>query len=120
MSETRSSGSPRSPDLRRRLRARERRVKILRRRVGAVTLTLFALSWAAVYEGGAFGRSTVLSSGKVALVAATKSTTTTASHHTVSSDSTSSSAKSTGGAASTSSGQAATQSTATAVTTRQS
>jgi hypothetical protein len=116
-----------APELRRRLRARERRIKVLRRRVGAVTLSLFLLSWAAVYAGGELGRSTSVASAKVALVTTTKSTSTHRNHHAVSSVSSSGAAKSTASAASTSSEPTTTNdttspstATATAVTTRQS
>ncbi|MGD0981502.1 MAG: hypothetical protein ABR946_08465, partial [Solirubrobacteraceae bacterium] len=42
-------------ELERRLRRRARRARILRRRVGALTISLFLVSWGAIYGGGYLG-----------------------------------------------------------------
>jgi len=62
---------PRSAELERRLRARARRAAALRRRVAALTITLFLGFWIAIYASGAFGASTVTTAAKTTLTAAT-------------------------------------------------
>jgi hypothetical protein len=62
--------APQSPELRRRLRARARRVKILRRRVGALTLALLVGLWLAIAVTGSLGHST----SKVSVIAAVTAT----------------------------------------------
>jgi hypothetical protein len=47
-----------SPALRQRLRARARRVSVLRRRVGALTIALFLATFGAISATGALGKST--------------------------------------------------------------
>ena len=46
---------PHSDELARRLRARARRVSVIRRRVVAISLTLLVLAWAAVFGLGSLG-----------------------------------------------------------------
>ncbi|MGD0198506.1 MAG: hypothetical protein ABSC56_11465 [Solirubrobacteraceae bacterium] len=57
-----------SRELRRRLRARARRVRILRRRVGALTVALLLTAWGAVFAIGPMGHASTASATKVALV----------------------------------------------------
>jgi len=47
--------TPVAKELERRLRRRARRASILRRRVGALTISLFLVSWGAIYGGGYLG-----------------------------------------------------------------
>ena len=56
-----------SRELQRRRRARARRVKALRRRVGALTAALFVAAWASIDLAGAFGHSTASTNVQLAL-----------------------------------------------------
>ena len=49
---------PQSPELRQRLLARARRVRVIRRRVVAIALAVLVVSWGAVYGLGSIGAST--------------------------------------------------------------
>ncbi len=80
-----------SRELQRRLRARARRVKVLRRRVGALTAALFIAAWASIDLAGAFGHSSASTNVQLALaqvsgrhraISARASATGTASHST--------------------------------------
>jgi hypothetical protein len=59
-----------SRELQRRLRARARRVKALRRRVGALTVALFLAAWASIGLAGAFGHSSASTNVQLALAQA--------------------------------------------------
>lgn len=78
-----------SRELQRRLRTRARRVKVLRRRVGALTAALFVAAWASIDLAGVFGHSSALTNVQLALTqvsgrhhASAASATSTASHST--------------------------------------
>jgi len=69
MHSTPGLGPSQSPELRRRLRARARRVKIIRRRVGAATIALFLACFGVILDAGSFGSTSTAGASKVALVA---------------------------------------------------
>jgi len=52
---TAANQTPVAKELERRLRRRARRASILRRRVGALTISLFLVSWGAIYGGSYLG-----------------------------------------------------------------
>jgi len=68
--------SPQTVQLRRRLRARARRAKVLRRRVAATAITLFLAFWTMIYAAGGLGRP---STGRLALLASRTSSKSTPS-----------------------------------------
>src|SRR5450432_487710 len=71
-SKTPPQSRPQSPELRQRLLARARRVRVIRRRVGAIALTVLAVSWGAVYGLGSIGASSAATPTTVVLTAAVR------------------------------------------------
>jgi hypothetical protein len=65
--------TPESRELRQRLQARAHRARILRRRVAALTISLFLASWGTIYGAGHLGAS----SAKVSLLASVSTDRTT-------------------------------------------
>src|SRR5450432_2249513 len=66
---------PRSPEMARRLRARERRTKVIRRRVIATSLILLASMWGTVFALGSLGK-TATHTATTAVVADVRTTAT--------------------------------------------
>ncbi len=115
--------SRQSPELRRRLRARARRTKVLRRRIVALTIGLFLALWGAIGAAGYLG---VYKTAQVSLLASTASSRSTgttrraAAHSSAGTDATSSGSSEGNSAPSTSTTTTTTTATPTAVTTSQS
>jgi hypothetical protein len=65
-----------SKELARRLHLRARRVKVVRRRVGALSAALFLAAWVAVSGAGSLGRASGTSAVKLAAVHTAASSTT--------------------------------------------